>query len=120
MTAMRMLGECGGIREGICIDIGCGPGNSTRVLWERWPRAAVTGLDSSAEMIAKAQAEYPNGAWRLGDAQELPSEPKFDLVYSNATIQWIPDHERLILHLLDLVSPFFDHSRCRRFHDSAP
>ncbi len=85
------------------IDIGCGPGTSTRVLWERWPGAAVTGLDSSPEMIEKARGEYPDRDWRHADVRDLAPEPKFDLVYSNATIQWIPDHETLVPQLFGLV-----------------
>jgi trans-aconitate 2-methyltransferase len=87
------------------IDIGCGPGNSTRVLWERWPDSQVLGLDSSPPMIDKASAEYPGRRWKLGDARELPPDESFDLVFSNATIQWIPDHTRLIPHLVQLVRP---------------
>ena len=52
------------------IDPGCGPGNSTRILWERWPEAIVTGLDSSHEMIDKARSDYPDRSWVLGDAAE--------------------------------------------------
>ena len=78
------------------IDIGSGPGNSTQVLHERWPGARITGLDSSPEMIEKARHKYPQQNWILADAAAWQPETLFDLVFSNATLQWIPDHERLV------------------------
>jgi trans-aconitate 2-methyltransferase len=85
------------------IDIGCGPGNSTRVLKERWPHAQILGLDSSREMIEKARSAYPRGHWILADAAKWKPEIKYGLVFSNATLQWIPDHESLIRTLFDSV-----------------
>jgi trans-aconitate 2-methyltransferase len=87
------------------VDLGCGPGNSTRVLKERWPLARVTGLDSSREMIDRARKEYPDGEWIVGDAAEVPLDHTFDLVFSNATLQWIPDHEALVPRLFRTVNP---------------
>ncbi|MBN2202352.1 methyltransferase domain-containing protein, partial [bacterium] len=74
------------------VDIGCGPGNSTQVLRERWPNARIIGLDSSPQMIEKARSTYPGEEWVLGDASDWTPEEKFDLVFSNATLQWLPDH----------------------------
>ncbi len=76
-------------------DIGCGPGNSTQVLHQNWPESEIIGIDNSPAMIDKAMKDYPNQKWLLADAgkDELPG--KFDLIFSNATIQWIPDHEKL-------------------------
>lgn len=76
------------------IDIGCGPGNSTAVLHSRWPTCSLLGLDSSPEMIAKARAEYPDILWQVGDAAAV--EGDFDLLFSNAALQWIPNHDTLI------------------------
>jgi trans-aconitate 2-methyltransferase len=87
------------------VDIGCGPGTSTRVLWERWPEADVIGLDNSPDMIARARSDYPDRPWQPGDPYDLDARQAFDLVYSNAAIQWIPHHERLIPHLHGLVAP---------------
>lgn len=86
------------------IDLGCGPGNSTEVLRQRWPQADLTGLDSSPEMIAAASATYPHGKWVLADAGTWSAASPFDLVYSNAALQWIPDHARLFPHLLNQVA----------------
>ena len=85
------------------IDIGCGPGNSTSVLASRWPSSAITGVDSSEEMIAKASLDYPDWRWIRVDVRDLPSKPTYDLVYSNAALQWIPDHEALIPHLYGMI-----------------
>lgn len=86
------------------IDIGCGPGNSTEVLKERWQNADIIGIDNSAEMIEKAEATYPEGNWLLSDVYDLDPAMKYDLVFSNAVLQWLPNHERLIPHLLGLVN----------------
>lgn len=86
------------------LDAGCGPGNSTEVLRRRWPQAAITGQDLSAEMIAQARERHPEGNWVEGDLRDFRGGP-FDLVFSNAVLQWIPGHRRLLAFLLDLVAP---------------
>jgi trans-aconitate 2-methyltransferase len=78
------------------IDIGCGPGNSTRVLAGRWPVSFIIGIDSSPAMIGKARNDYPDGNWEILDAGKDDLPGKFDLVFSNSTIQWIPDHAVLL------------------------
>ena len=85
------------------IDIGCGPGNSTRILKERWPGASITGLDNSPSMIERAKKEYPVMKWVLADAARIRPDVKYDIVFSNAAIQWIPDHERLIPVFFEMV-----------------
>jgi trans-aconitate 2-methyltransferase len=87
------------------VDIGCGPGNSTRVLRERWPQAHITGLDSSPQMIAKARADFPQETWILADAATWETEDRYDLVFSNAALQWIPGHEALVNKLFRLLNP---------------
>lgn len=87
------------------VDLGCGPGNSTQVLRARWPQADLTGVDSSPEMIAAARSRYPDQQWQFGDvATWQPAEP-VDLVYSNATVHWLPRHESLIPRLFQAVAP---------------
>lgn len=86
------------------IDIGCGPGNSTQVLKARWPESRICGLDNSPAMIEKAKADYPAQEWILGDAASL-EEVSYDLVFSNATLQWIPDHRKLLPELMRRVNP---------------
>lgn len=68
------------------VDLGCGPGNSTELLWHRWPEAEVVGMDSSPKMIAAAKEKFPEREWQQGDlASWSPDEP-VDLVFSNAAI----------------------------------
>ena len=89
------------------IDLGCGPGNSTQVLAERWPLANPTGLDSSTEMISAARQAAPAMRWLFGDIATWTAgdEGPFDVVFSNAALQWVPDHARLFPHLMSQVGP---------------
>jgi trans-aconitate 2-methyltransferase len=87
------------------IDIGCGPGNSARVLRERWPRGSILGLDNSPAMIERARRDYPELSWRLGDASVLEERGAYDLVFSNAALQWMPDHESLLPRLFAALRP---------------
>lgn len=86
------------------LDIGCGPGNSTQVLVNRWPKAKITGLDSSSAMIKKAKQDYPNQDWLAADVLTYASEIEYDIVFSNAVIQWIPNHENLLKKLHGMLS----------------
>lgn len=78
------------------IDIGCGPGNSSAVLKRRWPDSHVCGIDSSPAMIEAAKKQYPDQQWVVADAAEFVADETYDIVFSNATIQWIPDHSKLM------------------------
>ncbi len=78
------------------VDLGCGPGNSTALLAARWPEAEITGVDSSREMLAAARKSGVDAQWREADvAVWAPDEPH-DVVFSNATLQWVPDHRTLV------------------------
>jgi len=87
------------------LDVGCGPGNSTRVLKERFVNALVTGIDNSDNMIEKARADHPDIDFRLcdisGDLEELDND--YDIVFSNACIQWVPNHKLLLGKLMGLL-----------------
>lgn len=80
--------------EETVLDIGCGPGNSTAVLRERWPHACITGVDNSAAMLATARAEgEPDADYLLADARDYdPAPARPELVVSNAALQWIGGH----------------------------
>lgn len=87
------------------IDLGCGPGNSAEILSARWPQAAITGLDSSAAMIHAARAASPQFEWRIGDIAAWSAEDEsFDVVFSNAALQWVGDHAVVFPQLLARVA----------------
>lgn len=87
------------------VDIGCGPGNSTRLLCERWPRARVLGVDNSAEMIGAARAEDLAVDWFEADiANWSPTEP-VDVLFSNAALHWVGDHDTLFPRLIGFLRP---------------
>jgi len=98
----RVAGEAG-----LIVDLGCGPGHLTPVLRSRWPQARIIGVDSSAEMVAEASGEHAGAGVEYVEADlrewRPPAAP--DLIISNATFQWVPDHLELLPELADLVAP---------------
>lgn len=87
------------------IDIGCGPANSTRVLYEKFPEAHITGADNSKNMLEQAKSKYPELDFIFFDANSDFSKlkSKFDVVFSNACIQWIPNHKKLIKNMMSIL-----------------
>jgi len=83
-------------------DLGCGPGNVTKLLAARWPAARVTGIDSSAAMLDKARA-IPGISWQAADLASWAPPAAADLIYSNAALHWIDDHRSLFPRLLAQV-----------------
>jgi trans-aconitate 2-methyltransferase len=86
------------------LDLGCGPGNSTEILFGRWQNASLTGLDSSPEMLVTAREAHPTWSWLEADMATFESEQKFDLVFSNAALQWVKHHAVLLPRLKNLVA----------------
>jgi trans-aconitate 2-methyltransferase len=87
------------------IDLGCGPGNSTALLRERWPAAHITGVDTSPQMLARARQDAPQIEWVCADAATYtPPEPA-DLLFANAVFHWVGDHATLFPALLDRLKP---------------
>ena len=89
------------------VDLGCGPGHLTDVLRHRWPEAAIHGVDSSPEMIDRAN--HDNGderaSYELADVSTwTPAEP-VDLIVSNALFQWVPDQLEVIERLAARIAP---------------
>ena len=87
------------------VDLGCGAGNVTRFLAERWPQAQITGVDNSAEMLAKARAQLPQATWVESGIGEWQPEAPVDLIYSNAALHWLPKHPALFARLLGFLKP---------------
>lgn len=89
----------------LLVDLGCGPGNSTELLWRRYPEAQILGVDNSPAMLGAARQRLPTLAFEPGDITSwMPAIPP-DLVYANAALQWVADHEALLPRLLGLLAP---------------
>ncbi|MCF3961782.1 trans-aconitate 2-methyltransferase [Streptomyces fuscigenes] len=93
-------------------DLGCGPGNVTALLAERWPAARITGLDTSRAMLDRARTEHegptPGGGsldFREADAATWVPDERYDLIVSNATLQWVPGHAASFPAWLDGLTP---------------
>ncbi|CNJ05867.1 trans-aconitate 2-methyltransferase [Yersinia intermedia] len=85
-------------------DLGCGPGNSTQLLHQRFPMAQLVGIDNSVAMLASAQQRLPECAFLEADIRQWqPSEPQ-DLIYANASLQWLTDHQQLFPSLLSKLA----------------
>jgi trans-aconitate 2-methyltransferase len=90
------------------VDLGCGPGNLTATLAERWPGADVAGVDSSADMLAKAAevaGRHPNLRFEQADIAAWQPSADTDVVVSNAALQWVPGHQEMIRGWLEALRP---------------
>lgn len=92
-------------RPNLIADLGCGPGNSTEILRLRWPESHIVGVDNSPEMIATAKKSFPQQDWVLADVAIWKPANPVDLAFSNAALQWLPDHAVLVARLFELVAP---------------
>ena len=87
------------------VDLGCGTGSLTALLAERWPTAEVVGIDSSREMVERARTDHPDLDIRSGNIDTwLPDRP-VDIIFSNAALHWLDDHERLFRRLRSHLAP---------------
>ncbi len=86
-------------------DLGCGPGNSTALLAARWPEASIDGVDSSDAMLNRAAETRVKANWILADLAQWSPPDSYDVIYSNATYQWLPDHRSLLPRLVGFVKP---------------
>lgn len=103
-----LLAQVGDLPAGPVYDLGCGAGQHARAMARRWPDRAVTGVDSSRDMLAKAVAlGGPDPvAWAQGDiATWAPAGAAPALIFSNAAIQWLDGHRALLTRLLGLLAP---------------
>lgn len=85
-------------------DLGCGPGNSTILLKNRWPHAKIVGLDSSNDMLEEAKASYPDIEFIKGDIADFSPREKIDCLFANASLQWLDDHQFLIPKLVKFLN----------------
>jgi trans-aconitate 2-methyltransferase len=87
------------------VDVGCGPGNSTELLIERFPNASTIGLDSSQAMIESARTRLPHCHFEVADVSTWQATSPPDLIFANAVLQWVPHHEWLLPRLLSALAP---------------
>ena len=73
-------------------DLGCGPGNVTGLIQQRWPAADVIGVDASETMLAQARDLHPDKTWIQADLVDWAPDAMADVLYSNAAFQWLQDH----------------------------
>jgi trans-aconitate 2-methyltransferase len=87
------------------VDVGCGPGNSTELLAARYPGANILGFDNSPAMLEEARRRLPTVRFEPADAATWIPEPQTDLVFANATYQWIADHFAQLPRVLAALRP---------------
>lgn len=99
-----LLARVGASSPGTVVDLGCGPGNLTRLLAERWPGARVTGVDSSTTMVERARAGGLDA--EVGDIRDwATSASRVDVLVTNAALQWVPGHLDLLPRLAASLAP---------------
>lgn len=86
-------------------DLGCGPGNSTALLRARWPNAKIDAIDFAPEMLKDARASGVDARFIEADIETWRPEAPYDVIYSNAALQWLPGHETLLPRLFSFVRP---------------
>src|SRR5450830_1151229 len=87
------------------LDLGCGAGNLTAILKRRWPDADVLGVDGSDSMLETARATAPDCHFLRVDIADWTPADGLDLIYTNATLQWLDGHEQLFPRLLSCLRP---------------
>jgi trans-aconitate 2-methyltransferase len=87
------------------VDVGCGPGNSTELLGVRYPGADILGIDNSPAMLDEARRRLPGLRFEAADAASWLPDAQTDLVFANATYQWIPDHFTQLPRVLAALRP---------------
>ena len=90
---------------GRVVDVGCGPGNSTELLSERWPEADIVGIDTSETMLAEARKRLPKARFEQADAATWLPERGTGVVFANAVYQWIPGHKEQFARIVEQLEP---------------
>jgi trans-aconitate 2-methyltransferase len=88
------------------VDLGCGSGELTATLADRWPAAHIVGIDSSPEMIAEAERRaVPGLRFTTGDIEAWEPDQPVDVIISNAALQWVPTHRDLLPAWVEWLTP---------------
>lgn len=102
--ALDLLARIPGGRARRIVDLGCGPGNVTRLLRQRWTEASLTGVDRSPAMLERARQLLPEVEWVEADLVTWSAAEPVDLVFSNAALHWLDDHPALLARLSRMLS----------------
>jgi trans-aconitate 2-methyltransferase len=89
----------------LVVDLGCGPGNSTALLADRFPTAGLRGVDNSQDMLREARSRLPSAQFDFGDVAQWRSAEPVDLIFANAVLQWVPGHIELMGRLIGALAP---------------
>ncbi len=103
--ALDLFAQVQAERPQVVYDLGCGPGNITRLLSERWPAARIVGVDSSREMLDRARTQAPGVEFLQADILHWSPPAPADVLFSNATLHWLDDHARLLSRLMSHLAP---------------
>jgi trans-aconitate 2-methyltransferase len=103
--AIDLLSRVRADEPGAVFDLGCGAGNVSKLLAERWPKARVTGVDSSMAMLEKARAAAPRIAFLQAELAAWRAPEPADVIYSNAALHWLDGHEALFPRLMEQLAP---------------
>jgi trans-aconitate 2-methyltransferase len=103
--AVDLLNRVAVTAPSVVYDLGCGAGNVTRLLRARWPQSRIVGVDSSPEMLDKARTAVPEVEWVLRDLTTWSPDQPADVIFSNATLHWLDDHQTLFPRLFGLLRP---------------
>ncbi|HKF72957.1 MAG TPA: methyltransferase domain-containing protein [Stellaceae bacterium] len=100
-----LLARVGDLPPGPMAELGCGTGVHARAIAERWPDRAFTAIDSSPEMLTQASAARSSIRWVEADLRSWSAPEKLALIFSNAVLQWVDDHEALFPRLMRMLVP---------------
>jgi len=108
--ARELIGQINLHGDEHILDVGCGDGKVSAEIARAVPHGSVTGIDASAEMIRFAQktfppAEIPNLTFHLANAHEIHTPHQLDLIFSNAALHWVDDHEQFLQNAAKVLKP---------------
>ncbi|WP_026042351.1 trans-aconitate 2-methyltransferase [Pantoea sp. A4] len=103
--ALELLGRIPVTHPTRVTDLGCGPGNSTELLRQHWPDAQIIGLDNSPAMLVQARERLPDCFFVESDIQRWHPQSPQQIIYANASLQWVENHNQLIPHLVRQLAP---------------